>query len=437
MGPIYKEDLEKWQKKGYGGDELVGQAGLEAWGEPYLAGQRGGVLTLIDNHGVWVSTLAERPAVPARSLYTTLRRDFQQTAEALLAQGGKPGAVVALDPRDGAILALASYPTYDPSRFVPTISADEWARLDADPQRPLINRALQAAYPPGSVFKIVTLAAGLERGDLTRDSHFTCNGIWTRLGAEWPKVCWLKTGHGPIDVITGLTVSCDVVFYETGLLLDSLDADILPTYARGFGLGQPSGLQELPESPGLVPDIAWKRAAYDEPWTPGDSVNLAIGQGFLLTTPLQIARLMAAIANGGTFLRPQIVYRIGDEVVLQREEMGQLPIHAEHLAEIQEGLRGAATLPYGTAYRALRDLPFAVAGKTGTAETGEAEPHAWFVGYAPADAPEIVIAVVIEHSGEGSTVAAPLFRKLVEAYFGIEPVETPTPAPAPTLTTQP
>jgi len=434
MGPIYKENLEEWRKKGYQGDELVGQTGLEAWGEPYLAGRRGGELALIDNHGVLVGTLAERPATPARSIYTTLRRDFQQTSETLLAEGGKPGAVVALDPHDGAILALASYPAYDPNLFVPTISADEWAKLEADPQRPLVNRALQSAYPPGSVFKIVTLAAGLEKGGLTRDSHFTCNGTWTGLGAEWTKVCWLETGHGNIDLITGLTVSCDVVFYEIGLLLDTLDADILPTYARGFGLSQPTGLQELPESTGLVPDIAWKRAARDEPWVPGDSVNLAIGQGFLLTTPLQIARIMAAVANDGALLRPQIIYRIGDKVVLRREELGHLPVSAEHLAEIKEGLLGAGTLPHGTAYRAMHGLPFDVAGKTGTSETGETDPHAWFVGYAPADDPEIVIAVMIEHGGEGPTVAAPLFRKLVEAYFGIEPVETPTVAPTPTPT---
>lgn len=432
MGPIYQEDLEEWQKKGYRGDELVGQTGLEAWGEPYLAGVRGGVLTLIDQSGALVSTLAERPATPARSIYTTLRRDFQQTAESLLAQGGKPGAIVALDPRDGAILALASYPTYDPNLFIPAISAGDWAKLDADPLHPLINRALQSAYPPGSVFKIVTLTAGLEKGGLTRDSHFTCPGTWTGLGPEWPKVCWLKTGHGSIDVITGLTVSCDIVFYEIGLLLDSVDADILPTCARGFGLGQPTGLQELLESPGLVPDAAWKRATYDEPWMPGDSVNLAIGQGFLLTSPLQVARAVAAVANGGALLRPQIVYRIGDEAVLQREEMGRLPVSAEHLAAIKEGLLGVGTLPHGTAYRAMKGLPFDVAGKTGTSETGETDPHAWFVGYAPAEAPEIVIAVMIEHGGEGPTIAAPLFRKLVEAYFGLETVETPTPAPTPT-----
>jgi penicillin-binding protein 2 len=432
MGPIYKEAVEEWRKKGYRGDELVGQTGLEAWGEPYLAGRRGGTLTLIDTHGAVVDTLAERPATPARSIYTTLRRDFQQASETLLAKGGKPGAVVALDPRDGAILALASYPTYDPGLFIPAVSADEWATLDSDPQRPLVNRALQSAYPPGSVFKIVTMATGLEKGGLTRDTRFTCTGTWTGLGLEWAKVCWLETGHDNIDLITGLTVSCDVVFYEIGLLLDALDADLLPTYARAFGLGQLTGLQELPESPGLVPDIAWKRTTYGEPWVPGDSVNLAIGQGFLLTTPLQIARAMAAVANGGALLRPQVIYRIGDEVVLQREEMGQLPVSAEHLADIQEGLLGAGTLPHGTAYRAMQGLPFDVAGKTGTSETGETDPHAWFVGYAPADEPEIVIAVMIEHGGEGPTVAAPLFRRLVEAYFGIEPAETPTPQLTPT-----
>jgi len=437
MGPIYREDLEEWRKRGYRGDEIVGQAGLEAWGEPYLAGRRGGVLTLVDSQGAWIETLAERPATPARSIYTTLRRDLQQAAELLLAQGDKPGAIVVLDPSDGAILALASQPSYDPNRFASTISAEDWAELDADSQRPLVNRALQSAYPPGSVFKIVTLAAALEGGGLTRDSHFTCNGHWTALGPEWRKVCWLRSGHGNIDIITGLTVSCNVVFYEIGLLLDTLGADILPTCARGFGLGQPTGLQELPESTGLVADPAWKRATLDEPWVPGDSVNMATGQGFLLTTPLQIARIGAAVGNGGFLLRPQIIYRIGDEVVLQREEMGQLPVSSEHLAEIQEGMLGAGTLPHGTAYLTMRGLPFDVAGKTGTAETGETAPHAWFVGYAPADDPQIVVAIVIEHGGEGPTVAAPLFRRLIEVFFGLEPAETPTPEAAPTPTTQP
>ena len=421
MGPIYAEELEEWLKKGYRGDEKVGQTGLEAWGESDLAGKRGGLLAIIDNSGALVDTLAERPATQARSLYTTLRRDLQQTAEALLAEGGKPGSIVALDPRDGAILALANYPTFDPALFIPTISADNWAALDADPLRPLVNRAVQSAYPPGSVFKIVTLTAGLEKGGLTRDSHFTCTGSWSGLGPEWAKVCWLDTGHGTIDLITGLTVSCDVVFYEIGLLLDSLDADILPAYARNFGFGQLTGLQELPESPGLVPDIAWKNDTYGQPWVPGDSVNLAIGQGFLLVTPLQTARMMAAVANGGTLLRPQLVYRIGEEVILKREEMGRLPVSGEHLEAIQEGLLGVGTLPYGTAYLAMQGLPFNIAGKTGTSETGEADPHAWFVGYAPADDPEIVVAVMIEHGGEGPTVAAPLFRRVIEAYFGLEP----------------
>jgi len=436
MGPIYAEELEAWRKLGYRGDELVGQTGLEAWGESYLAGQRGGLLTLIDSHGALVERLAERPATPARSLYTTLRRDLQQAAEELLAEVGKPGAIVALDPRDGGLLAVASYPTYNPAVFVPSISWENWQQLEANLDRPLVNRVLQSAYPPGSVFKVVTLSAGLEKGGLTRDSRFTCTGSWTGLGPGWPKVCWLESGHGPIDVITGLTVSCDVVFYEIGLLLDTLDADILPHYARGFGLGQPTGLRELPESAGLVPDIAWKRTVYGEPWVPGDSVNLGIGQGFLLVTPLQMARLMAAVANGGTLLRPQIVYRIGDEIVLEREELGRLPISTEHLADIQEGLLGVGTLPHGTAYRAMMGLPFPVAGKTGTAETGgDADPHAWFVGYAPADAAEIVIAVMIEHGGEGPTVAAPLFRRLAEVYFGIAP--SVTPSPPPTATPQP
>jgi penicillin-binding protein 2 len=337
---------------------------------------------------------------------------------------GTVGAIVALDPNSGQILAMVSWPTFDPNAFVSGLSSEEWQTLANDPGRPLVNRAVQGAYPPGSVFKIVTMAAALEAGGFTPRSTFTCTGLWEGLGPDWPKTCWVETGHGQINLIQALIVSCDVAFYDIGLALHNLDSGLLPDYARQFGLGSPTGLEGLDEATGLVPDDAWKTTALGEGLIPGDSVNVAIGQGYLLTTPLQIAHMLAAVANGGTIYQPQILLKVAasseePEEFFAPQIIGQLPVSPEHLAAIQEGLVGVVASPYGTAHEAFQGLEVSVAGKTGTAETGTGEPHAWFAGYAPADAPQIAVAVIVEYGGDGAKVAAPIFRQVIEAFFGI------------------
>jgi penicillin-binding protein 2 len=336
---------------------------------------------------------------------------------------------------------MATYPRFDPNLFAAGISGGEWESLQADQRRPLVNRATQGTYPPGSVFKIVTMSAGMEAGGLTASSTFLCRGTWTGLGPQWPKTCWLRSGHGNIRLDKALTVSCDITFYQVGLMLNGVSQDTLPDYARSFGFGAPTGI-EVEEEPGLVPDPAWKIQAKGEGWAPGDSVNLAIGQSELQVTPLQTAMMMAAVGNGGTLYRPQVVEMIAADPAnpdwsFAPEAVAQLPITADHLSVIQDSLHKVTSAAYGTAYRPFEGFSVPVAGKTGTAESGQEKPHAWFVGYAPADEPEIAIAVVVEHTGEGSTYAAPLWRQVAEAYFGIEPAPeitptltlTPTPAP--------
>jgi penicillin-binding protein 2 len=286
------------------------------------------------------------------------------------------------------------------------------------------------------VFKIATMAAGMESGGLTAGSLFLCRGTWTGLGPEWPKTCWLRSGHGNIPLDKALTVSCDITFYQVGLLLNGLDPEVLPEYARRFGFGARTGI-EVEEEAGLVPDPAWKIQAKGEGWAPGDAVNLAIGQSELQVTPLQVAMMLAAIGNGGTLYRPQVVEMIAadpnkPERTFAPVALAQLPITADNLAVIQDSLYKVTSVSYGTAYRAFEGLIMSVAGKTGTAESGQRVPHAWFAGYAPAENPEIAIAVIIEHAGEGATYAAPLFRQVVEAYFGLEPAPEATPTPAPT-----
>lgn len=422
VGPIGAGEVERWRAKGYPPDAVVGKVGLEAWGEDFLAGRRGGKLTVISPEGEVIAVLSQRRASQSRSIYTTLNRPLQQKAVELLK--GKRGAIVALDPHTGQVLALASSPTFDPNIFIPTISEEDWRKLTTTPGQPLVNRATQGLYPPASIFKIVTMAAGMETGLYTPSSTFECKGVWRGLGDEWPMRCWIWPGqHGTLDLVAGLAVSCDIVFYDIGLRLHQQDPNILLSYARQFGLGRPTGLVGLEEEAGLVPDNAWKLKTLGEGWALGDSVNLAIGQGYLLATPLQIAVLIAAVGNGGILYQPQIVQKISGtkdapERVFTPEVRGTLPVTPEHLAVIREGLRHVVSDRQGTAHHAFEDCPIPVAGKTGTAENPGGKPHAWFAGYAPADDPKIAIVVIIENAGEGGKVAAPIFRALVEAFLG-------------------
>ncbi len=432
---IPAEKLASYRQRGYRGDEWVGIAGLEGWGESILAGQHGGKLYIIGPDGDYIQGIAERRPQRGRAIYATLDRTFQAQVEQIL--GERKGAVVAMDIHNGAILALASGPHFDNNLFVHPSEAATLQQVLDDPRHPLFDRATQGTYPPGSLFKIVTMAAGLEAADLTPESPFYCPGYWDGLGEANRKYCWLRSGHGHLTLEDALAASCNVTFYEVGKRLDGIGQDILPTYARAFGLGHKTGLVSLPEADGLIPDPTWKEATYQQPWGTGDTVNMAIGQGYVLVTPLQIVRMIAAIANGGTLYRPYLVDRIAagmtaPEQVTAPHAEGRLPLTPEHLAAIRQAMLAVTTRQPGTAVNRFAGLSIPVAGKTGTAEVpGEdVEPHAWFAGYFPADDPQIALVVMVENSGEGSAIAAPLFRQIVEAHYGLPltplPVETPT-----------
>jgi len=432
VSPISAEGLLEYQGPGYRGDEWVGAYGIEAWGETTLAGEHGGKLTIIDASGNVVMEMAEREAVPARPIYTTLDRDFQEAVQQII--GERRGAIVVLDANTGAVRALASGPGFDANIFAGPAGAQERSQVLSNPRNPLFNRAVYGTYPCGSVFKIVTITAGMEAAGMDPvATTFNCPGYWEGLGPGARKGCW--TTHGAITLEDGLTASCDVVFYSVGLTLDGLDPAILPEYARGFGFGVETGLDVLAEDSGLVPDPDWKANTLGENWWVGDSINLSIGQGYLLVTPLQVARMMAAVANGGTLYNSYVVERVGGNAVypeqtMQPQAVGHLPITPEHLATMQAALLGVTTRSIGTAPHRFSGLTIPVAGKTGTAESGgpESIPHSWFAAYAPAGDPEIAIAVIVERAGEGSTVAAPMTRQVVEAYYGL-PI-TPLPPEA-------
>ena len=438
VGKIQEDEIESWTQKGYRGDEQIGQAGLERLGEDYLTGRKGGVLTVVDPVGQTVSTIAEQAPHPSRNVYSTIDRTLQAGAQ--MALGDRIGAVVALVPRSGQILAMVSSPSFDPNQFVGEMNPATWQNLLADPHRPLFNRAVQGTYPPASLFKIITTAAALEKGGYVPESPFMCNGIWFGLGSKWSKTCWLRSGHGAVDLSAGLAASCDVVFYEIGKHLHELESgpNILSQYSRGFNLGSVTGLEGYGEAAGLVPDAHWKTENVHESWFPGDTVNMAIGQGYVLVTPLQMAVMIAAVANGGTLYRPQAVLKVGasgeePESRYRAQENGRLPVTTENLLSIQRSLLSVTSGPRGTAIEAFAGFPIPVAGKTGTAEHSEEEPHAWFAGYAPANNPQIAIVVLVEEGGEGSKTAAPIFRRVAETYFDIEP---PTPVPTSTVTSE-
>lgn len=450
MGAIPAESVEEYIAAGYEGDELVGLAGLEAWGEDYLNGQQGGRLSVISPAGEVVEVLQEREPQTARSIYTSFDLDFQAAVEQALAEAveshpaAEKGAVVVLDPNTGAVRAMATYPSYDPRVFdaLRPDAANALASVLNDPRQPLVNRATQGVYPAGSTFKIITFAAAVNSGQYTADTRYTSTGVWNRLGDQFAKVDWLPGGHGTISLRHALVVSCNTCFYDAGYNMDNADNTLFPRIAREFGLGQPTGIQGIAESSGLIPGPEWKMTNIGEGWATGDAVNMAIGQGYVQVTPLQMAAITAALANGGTLYQPTLIDRIGaggtgPEESFPVSETGRLPLSEDQLATVNESLWNVTHSGAGTATHRFQNFPVSVAGKTGTAEAPPGLPHAWFVGYAPADpyttadgrvveTPELAIAVVLENAGEGSDVAAPLFRRVVERYYGITP-EAPFP----------
>ncbi|MBI3241997.1 MAG: hypothetical protein HYZ49_06860 [Chloroflexi bacterium] len=434
VASIPAEALEFYQSLGYRGDEVVGQTGLELWGEQYLAGKRGGKLLVLTPGGQIATALAESEAAPSQAIYTTLDRDFQK--QVVQALGDMTGAAVVLNLNTGEVLAFASSPPFDPNLFDYTNpnSATLGAVLSS-PYQPLVNRVTQALYPPGSVFKVVNVAAGMMSGLFNRDTTYNCTGVWDELGPNFIKYDWTVSHdlppHGEINLPEALIFSCNPYNYHIGLEVYNKEPEFLPKVARQFGLGAPTGIIGLSsdtneEVGGLVPDDAWKQQNVGEPWSAGDSVNMAIGQGFLQVTPLQMANIYAAIGNGGTLYRPQLVSYIaapGEAPVYEfkPEVIGQLPLTPEQLEVIREGLFGVVNNPRGTARQRFLGLQIPIYGKTGTAEnTTGGKPHAWFAGYTQAnrdDKPDIAIAVVLTSRGEGSEWAAPVFRRIVESYF--------------------
>lgn len=432
---ISPEQLNEYRRLGYNGSEKVGQAGVEKWAEDYLAGQHGGTLSVVSPGGQIISTLGQSSPQPADSIYLTIDRNMQSYAQSAIEYFR--GAVVVMEVDTGRIIAMASSPDFDPNLFEPENpnNALGLGELLDSPNDPLLNRAAQGQYPLGSVFKILTFSAALESGLYLKDTPYDCQYEFTelqdRILYDWTwqhcqdaiaagESCNASTEipSGLLTLQEGLMRSCNPYFWHIGLdLYKNWDrGSDIANMARAFGLAALTGIDEIEEESGQILD----------PTTDLDAVNQAIGQGDVQVTPLQVANFMAAIANGGTLYRPQIVESIqpveGDPLlVFKPEARGTLPLRPENLDILREALLMVTQNKRGTATFNLRGLQFDVAGKTGTAESGSGKSHAWFAGYTlnkeNTGLPDIAIAVIVENIGEGSDYAVPIFRAMVETYY--------------------
>jgi penicillin-binding protein 2 len=414
LGYVREVSDEQLRQGRYRRGDLIGQAGLERLLDEHLRGQDGGESFEVDSVGRPVRLLERREPRPGAQVFTTVDRRIQEVAEQAMA--GHAGAVVVLDPRDGDVLALVSTPAYPLDQLTGNLNREAWLRLIRDPHAPLLNRALQSQYAPGSVFKVVVTAAGLQEGVLTPADRTYCNGQF-QLG-KWTFHDWKEGGHGHVDLRSSLVHSCNIFFYQAGLRVGPA---LMARYARAFGLGAVAGVDLGGEKPGSVPWAEGPRGR--RAWQAGETVNMAIGQGRLLVTPLQVARMMAAVATGGVLWKPRLVQRVerADGTLAHAglaRATGRVDLSGVVWGFLQSALAGAVSEGTGTAAR----LPgVAVAGKTGTAQSAvrdaKVPDHAWFASYAPADDPQAVVVVLVERGGKGGQVAAPIARKIYQAIF--------------------
>ena len=434
VSPVPKEQLDRYIRQGYSPAARLGQSGIERWGEDLLAGKTGGTLYLVGKDCKILSTVCKSESQPASSIHLTLDENLQLWSQRALV--GFNGSIVVMERDTGRILALASSPGFDPNLFDPNNTNSGYAlgNLMGDGNRPMYNRAVQGQYPLGSVFKVITFSAALESGTYTPETPYECGYEFTELsdrtlydwtyehmqreiaaGEEPP----YTRPSGKLTLIGGLMRSCNPYFYHIGVdLYRQGRTSAVADMARGFGLGKATGLEQLEESAGTILN----------PTNELEATNQAIGQGDVLVTPLQVADFMAAIGNGGTLYRPQLVEKIvaadGTEtIVFKPETRGILPMKPETLAALREAMLAVVRNPRGTAYQRFTNIEIPIYGKTGTAQTTGTS-HAWFAGYTDLqnpDKPDIAVAVIAENAGEGSEIAAPIFKRVVETYFFNQP----------------
>jgi len=447
VGQLRPDQIDDYTARGYPPDALVGQEGIEAAFEEELSGKIGGQLLIISPTGELLRKIAEVPSEPGQDVYLTIDRRLQAGVQEILRYSynlaaptwapDSPGAAaIVMDVKTGDILAMASYPSYEPGLFSPNAASDDpaaaIAALRNDIRRPMLNRALQGQYSPASAFKIVTMAAALDEGIFTPDQMYTCEGMWSHPSdvlerrTDWT----FPDSHGPIDFKQALTYSCDPYFWEVGAEIHQINPALITQHAKELGLGVPTGQTLLPEQLGSIPDPATYRRSDGSGWQFGDTINIAIGQGDIVVTPMQMVRMTAAIASNGTLWVPNFVQKVqppGGEptYVAEPQVAAELDYGEDVFEAIREAMCQVTLDDEGTArfifeeWYEWQNTDLIICGKTGTAQTGgeSTPPNAWFVAYVPQDDPEIAIAVIVENSCEGSEVAAPITRAIIEDYY--------------------
>jgi penicillin-binding protein 2 len=419
LGYVREASDEQLKQGRYRRGDMVGQNGLERLLDEFLRGRDGGERIEVDALGRPIRLVQQTEPQPGAQVITTVDRRIQEAAERALE--GHAGAVVVMDPRSGDVLAMVSTPAFEIDRFTGTIDRNAWLKVIQDPEHPLLNRAIQSQYAPGSVFKIVVAAAGLQEGTLVPTDRTHCTGEF-HLGA-WTFKDWKEGGHGSVDLLRAVAQSCNIFFYQYGL---KVGGAAIARYANAFGFGQPTGIDLSGEKLGLIPNPRARQDRRGRAWMAGETVNMSIGQGAVLVTPMQVARFMAAVANGGVLWKPRLVQRIerpGQGVVWSDD--GKVNGHVELSPMVWAFLRQSlwAVVNDGGTGGAARLPGLDVAGKTGTAQmiaksrADKGQDHAWFASFAPVKEPEVVVIVLVERGGKGGQVAAPIARKILNAIF--------------------
>lgn len=437
VGGISVQDRRELDERDYAGTALVGKVGIERSYEDALHGDVGHAQVLVNARGRQMQVLGGDAPVPGRDLVLTLDANVQLTAWNALA--GRRGAAVAIDPRNGEVLALVSSPAYDPNAISSGLTRKAFKALQEDPDRPLFNRALRGAYPPGSTIKPILGLAGLQSHTIDPEHKRYCGGYYQLPGQSHRYRDWKRGGHGLVDLHDAIAQSCDVYFYE---LANELGINRMAVFLRRFGLGNPTGIDVPGEKTGLIPDPQWKRAAFsrreDKPWYPGETVIAGIGQGYMLATPLQLAHATATIATRGQRRQPTLLkgYRLPSSEASAEFTPRRLPAVGvtddRDWDRIISAMNAVLQDPRGTARAVGMDAPFTMAGKSGTAQvftvaqdeeydSEEIEErmrdHALFIAFAPLEAPRIAVAVIVENGESGSRVAAPVARAIMESYL--------------------
>ncbi|HUJ79326.1 MAG TPA: penicillin-binding protein 2 [Nitrospiria bacterium] len=426
VGEVTAEQLENSKDSSLSPGSIVGQSGLEASYDHWLRGRDGMKRVEVDALGHERRVVDAVEPVRGDDLYLTIDMELQHVAEAAL--GERAGAVVAVDPNSGDVLAMVSHPSVDPNLLSGNMSTAEWTKLVNDAEHPLTNRVIQGVYPPGSVFKIPVAAAALESRQIRPGDHIFCQG-GLQFGRRFFRD-WKAGGHGDVDLNDAIAQSCDVYFYRVG---SEMGVDTIAKYATEFGLGQPTGIALASERHGIVPSTDWKAKAMGEPWYPGETLSVAIGQGYVGVTPLQMADLIATVASGGRRYQPHLVKSIQDRdsgrlETLPPTRLADAAVGAKTFQILRRALTAVVESEHGTGGPARSKL-VSIAGKTGTAQVVGAagagrvkapsgfEDHAWFVAFAPVESPEIAIAVLVEHGGHGGSAAAPVAKQMIESYL--------------------